>query len=102
MPRSRGGTEDASNLAFACQGCNNRKYTSVEGLDPVNGELALLFHPREDLWSEHFSWNTDGTLLIGLTSKGRATIEKLGLNRAGVVNLRRVLSAAGRHPPEVE
>jgi 5-methylcytosine-specific restriction endonuclease McrA len=35
VPRSRGGTSDLSNLALSCQGCNNRKYTSIEAIDPV-------------------------------------------------------------------
>ncbi len=29
VPRSRGGSDDLSNLAFACQGCNGHKYTSL-------------------------------------------------------------------------
>jgi hypothetical protein len=42
-------------------------------------------------------------LIIGLTPTGRATIEALHLNRANVVNLRRVLYALGEHPPaEIE
>jgi hypothetical protein len=30
---------------------------------------------------------------------GRATVEALRLNREGLVNLRRILYAAGEHPP---
>jgi hypothetical protein len=36
---------------------------------------------------------------IGLTPTGRATVERLQLNREGVVNLRRVLRTIGQHPP---
>jgi hypothetical protein len=86
-----------SNLALACQGCNNRKFTRVESEDPVNGERVPLFHPRRDHWIDHFAWNTDATLMIGLTPTGRATIECLRLNRPGVVNLRRILISAGLH-----
>ena len=32
-------------------------------------------------------------------SKGRATITCLKLNRIGLVNLRKILAAAGKHPP---
>jgi hypothetical protein len=42
---------------------------------------------------------TDFTLAIGLTPTGRATVERLQLNREGVVNLRRVLRTIGQHPP---
>jgi hypothetical protein len=59
VPRSRGGTDADTNLAWSCQGCNNRKYTSVEALDPVSGETALLYHPRQQRWHEHFAWNED-------------------------------------------
>jgi len=38
-------------------------------------------------------------LIIGLTPTGRATVEVLKLNREGLVNLRQVLYAAGKHPP---
>ena len=99
IPLSRGGVNDLENLAFACQGCNNRKYTNVEALDPVNQSTVPLFHPRQHVWAEHFAWSDDGALVLGLTPIGRATIEKLQLNRSGLVNLRRVLFEAGEHPP---
>jgi hypothetical protein len=99
IARVRGGSDDLSNLALSCQSCNNFKYTSIEAFDSVNGELVPLFHPRQHPWSDHFTWNHDATLMIGLTATGRATIKKIQLNRPGVVNLRRVLVAFGRHPP---
>lgn len=99
LPRSRGGDDSLLNLALSCQGCNNRKFTRVESEDPINGELAPLFHPRHDSWTDHFAWNADATLIIGLTPTGRATIECLQLNRPGVVNLRRLLIAVGLQSP---
>lgn len=98
IPRSRGGTDDLSNLALSCQGCNNRKYTDVAAIDPITGETVPLFHPRKQRWSDHFVWSADWTLVIGLTPTGRATVEKLHLNRKGLVNLRRILQAVGNHP----
>jgi len=89
------------NLAFACQGCNNRKYTNTEAVDPVTQAIAPLFHPRRNRWNDHFAWSDDATLILGLTPIGRATVEKLQLNRAGLVNLRRILVEAGEHPPVV-
>jgi hypothetical protein len=94
------GTHDLENLAWSYQGCNSRKYVAVEALDPVTGQTAPLYHPRHDRWLEHFAWNEDATLIIGLTPTGRATVEKLQLNRLGVVNLRRVLLLMGLQPPE--
>jgi hypothetical protein len=99
VPQSRGGNSDPANLAFSCQGCNNRKFTATEAVDPSTGEFAPLYDPRRHRWSEHFAWNEDFTVMLGLTPTGRATIAKLALNREGVVNLRRVLRAAGEHPP---
>lgn len=99
LPRSQGGTDDIENLAFACIGCNGRKFTAVRELDPVTGVVVPLFNPRMDKWPEHFAWNADFSMLIGLTPVGRATIERLQLNREGVINLRLVLSRVDRHPP---
>ena len=100
VPRSRDGKTTLDNLALACQGCNNHKYTKMEGHDPVTGDIVLLYHPRRQRWRDHFAWNEDFTLIIGLTPTGRATVETLRLNREGLVNLRRVLYAMGEHPPK--
>src|SRR5262245_34927503 len=100
VPLAKGGTHDLENLAWSCQGCNSRKYVTVEALAPVPGQTVPLDHPYRDRWLEHFAWNEDDTLVLGLTPTGRATVEKLQLNRLGVVNLRRVLSFMDLHPPE--
>jgi len=99
VPRSRGGQTKLDNLALACQGCNNHKYTKIEGYDPVTGDLVPLYHPRQQRWRSHFAWNDEFTLIIGVTPTGRATVEALQLNREGLVNLRRILYAMGEHPP---
>ncbi len=99
IPRTRGGTNDLENLALACQGCNNLKYSHIESIDPVTGKSAPLYHPRQDQWHQHFSWSANYTQLIGLTMTGRATIERLQLNREGIVNLRKLLWMVERHPP---
>lgn len=101
IPRGRGGPSHLSNLALSCQGCNNRKYISVESTDPVTGKTVPLYHPRQQRWNDQFAWSEDYTLVLGLTQTGRATVEKLQLNRSGIVNLRRILVRAGEHPPRV-
>ena len=100
QPQSRGGSHRLSNLAYACAGCNGRKYTATEARDPATGEVAPLYHPRQHRWEEHFAWSDDGTLLVGRTPTGRVTIARLELNRARLVALRRLLSAVGEHPPQ--
>jgi hypothetical protein len=99
LARAKGGSTTLENLALACQGCNNHKYDKTEAFDPVSNQLARLCHPREDRWDTHFTWSDDFTLIIGLTPTGRATVSTLLLNREGVINLRRLLYTAGKHPP---
>lgn len=99
VPRSKGGETILENLAFSCPGCNGHKYNKTHGYDPVSGQMAALYHPRQQNWHEHFSWNSDYSIIIGLTPTGRATLETLQLNRACLINLRRLLSMRGEHPP---
>ena len=87
------------NLAWACFGCNGHKPTKTHDTDPETGEIVALFHPRQQVWTEHFDWSDDFTHVIGKTPCGRATLKALCLNRVGVVNLRRVLVITGFHPP---
>ena len=100
VPRSRGGTDDLNNLAFACLGCNGRKSIAITEPDPITGEDVRLYNPRLDKWKTHFAWSPDFLYLFGLTPIGRATIERLKLNREGVVNLRRALYKLDKHPPD--
>jgi hypothetical protein len=95
-----GGDNDLNNLALACQGCNGHKSIKRQGLDPATGETARLFHPRQDRWQEHFTWNDDFSIMIGLTDIGRATIAEFRINRQGLVNLRQALYFLGNHPPK--
>jgi hypothetical protein len=98
IPRSQGGDTSLDNLALACQGCNNHKYNKTKSSDPVTNRLVDLFHPRTQRWQEHFSWDARFERIIGLTATGRAMVDALQLNRPELVNLRRLLYAAGEHP----
>ena len=98
-PRSQGGKTTSANLAWACQGCNNHKYNKSSARDPVTGDVVPLFHPRRRRWADHFAWNENATLIMGISPSGRATVETLLLNRIGLVNLRRILFAVQEHPP---
>lgn len=100
IPQEKGGKTSLNNLALSCQGCNNHKYTKTEGYDPVTHETVPLYHPRQQDWEQIFAWNEDCTLIIGLTPTGRATVNTLHLNRVGVINLRKVLFVAKKHPPK--
>lgn len=99
MPVAKGGNDEFDNLGYSCQGCNNKKRDHIGGRDPVTGKLETLFNPRNDNWEEHFRWNDDFSILIGLTPIGRASIDRLDLNRIGLTNLRKALRNFNAHPP---
>jgi hypothetical protein len=99
IPIAKNGTSTSDNLALACQGCNNYKHTKTQGRDPVTLEITNLYHPRQQKWENHFTWNDGYIEIIGLTPTGRTTVEVLKLNREGLTNLRLVLNKTGNHPP---
>lgn len=98
-PRVAGGQTTAENLALSCQGCNGHKYTKESAPDAITNKITLLFHPRQQNWDDHFAWNEDASLIVGLTATGRTTVEALQMNRVELINLREVLYAAQKHPP---
>ncbi len=102
VPCQQGGTDDLNNLAWACFGCNGRKYTKMQGVDPQTQQSVALFHPRQQKWYEHFAWSEDLQVLEGRSSLDRRTIAVLDLNRPSVVNLQRVLVMVGEHPVQRE
>ncbi len=78
IARQHGGETILANLAMACFHCNRFKGPNIAGLDPASRELIRLFHPRTDLWMDHFQF--DGAWLLGLTPIGRVTIHVLAMN----------------------
>lgn len=46
IPRQQGDTDELKNLAWACFGCNSRKHTKTEGIDPQTQQSVALFNPR--------------------------------------------------------
>lgn len=100
VPTGRGGSDTLESLAWSCGGCNGSKGVAIAGMDLVTGEFAPLFHPRKDLWEEHFNWGDDPLVLVGKSATGRATIARLHLNRPELLLLRRLLTLAQRHPPD--
>jgi hypothetical protein len=88
IPKHSGGEAKMENLCLACPSCNRYKGAGLTSVDPETGEEIRLFHPRRDRWDEHFAWEEDQTRIVGLTAIGRATIEKLRMNRPQMVRLR--------------
>lgn len=86
----------AENLCLSCMQCNRHKGSDLASVDPLTSDIVFLFHPREDIWSDHFRVN--GTLIEGLTAKGRATVRLLHFNDDEQVDLREELIKLGRYP----
>ncbi len=100
IPLSEQGTNTFDNLALACFHCNRRKSNKITGINPESNQFVSLFNPRKQRWNDHFIWSSDGLLIIGLTSIGKATVNTLILNRERVINIRASDKQIGRHPPD--
>ena len=96
VPRTAGGSTDPGNLALTCPHCNAHKWCRVEGPDPETGTAARFFHPRQDVWTDHFAWSrTAAGELVGQTPCGRATVLGLRINDDDMIALRRLLAELG-------
>ncbi|MGA2796776.1 MAG: HNH endonuclease signature motif containing protein [Thermoguttaceae bacterium] len=93
IARQHGGETDPENLALACSYCNFHKGPNIASLDPASGQIVPLFNPRRDIWADHFAWK--GTVIVGKTATGRATVELLAMNTWQRVELRENLLAVG-------
>lgn len=101
-PQSLGSSDEADNLALACQRCNGYRYNFTTGIDPQTNEIIPLFNPRQQNWSDHFIWTVDGLRITGITPIGRATCNRLDLNDEGhnegsIVKARRLWMRGGWH-----
>ncbi|RRR71710.1 MAG: HNH endonuclease [Candidatus Viridilinea halotolerans] len=99
IPEILGGPTEEANLWLACSLCNNHKADRVAGIDPLTGEAVSLFDPRRQVWQEHFAWEDGGTIILGRTPQGRATVTTLSLNRVALVRARRLWVSVGWHSP---
>jgi hypothetical protein len=86
IARKHRGKSTLGNLSWTCFACNNHKAANIAGICPVTGRLVGLFHPRRHKWSRHFRWN--GSVLVGKTPIGRATVDVLEINLTYRVALR--------------
>lgn len=93
IARQHGGGDELENLALCCGRCNQFKGPNLAGIDPAGGAMVRLFHPRKDLWHEHFVY--DGAELVGLTEVGRTTIATLAINLPIRVAVRQALIDSG-------
>jgi hypothetical protein len=93
VAEKHGGKTDADNLANSCVLCNQSKGSDLTSVDPDTGEVAALFHPRRDRWTDHF--RTVGGRIEPLSAVGRVTARLLHFNDPDRVEEREHLVAAG-------
>jgi hypothetical protein len=86
-PKQHGGDTCEQNLALSCPNCNLHKGPNLTGIDPDSGEVSRLFHPRMDVWDDHFRKDLGG-LILGRSAVGRTTIWLLQINDPGQLTLR--------------
>jgi hypothetical protein len=86
-PAGLGGNDEPENLALSCRSCNIFKGNQHSAIDSVTGETVRLFHPRTDLWAQHFMV-ADNKQVIGLTAIGRASVDLLRMNTPPQLNAR--------------
>jgi hypothetical protein len=97
IPVKHGGSDDMNNLCLACFKCNAHKGHDLVGIDPETEEMTRLYHPRNQVWEEHFS--IQATLRIeGITPQGRATVRVLQMNDTDRVENRQILAEIGEYP----
>lgn len=94
------GPNHLDNYAWACPFCNAAKSDAVD--HRLGRRRVRLFHPRRDLWPDHFVFFHDYLFVTGFTAVGRATEAALRFNDArlaGPLGTRHEHIVAGRHPP---
>ncbi len=98
-PLVAGGVSAPDNLCLSCYRCNEFKGPRQQAVDPRDGRLVPLFHPRQQRWADHFAWADDGVTVEGLTPTGRATIVLLQLNSDWLVQAHRIWIVVGLQSP---
>lgn len=93
IAEKHGGATDADNLAFACVICNKYKGSDIASIDAETDEVVRLYHPRRDVWREHFVLSD--AKILPLSAVGRVTANLLQLNRAERIAERKLLIEAG-------
>jgi 5-methylcytosine-specific restriction endonuclease McrA len=94
IAEKHGGPTEADNLALSCVVCNKYKGSDIASIDPDRRKIVPLYHPRRDLWSDHFQLSQ--TQFLPLTPTGRVTVRLLQLNHPDRIEERELLIGAER------
>jgi HNH endonuclease len=92
QPLASGGTDEDSNLVYACSACNRAK----GDFWPLADTATRLLHPRRDTLDAHMRLSPDDHLQP-LTPTGAFHIRRLRLNRPQLVALRQAHRRATQH-----
>jgi hypothetical protein len=76
---------------LACPDCNRYKGPNLTTIDTQAEKVIRLFHPRVDMWEDHFEFR--GALIVGRTDIGAATARLLQMNNEERVRVRAELLA---------
>lgn len=93
IAKQHGGDDDAENLAWSCDRCNAYKGPNLSSIDPSTGCIVALYHPRQNIWRDHFI--VRDAKIEGVSATGRATIRLLQMNAKRRVEVRRELIEEG-------
>jgi hypothetical protein len=89
IPQALGGESRLENLALSCRSCNLYKSDFTTAFDELTQTETQFFHPRQDLWQEHFAFDSATGQINGLTDIGRATVARLRINSTAQTEARR-------------
>ena len=95
ISQKHGGLTTPDNLAYACVYCNRAKGSDVGSITPT-GDFSRFFHPRTDLWPDHFELHD--VTIIPRTHVGDVTLRILAFNILERLVERQALALAGRYP----
>jgi len=90
------GETTADNLCLSCLDCNRHKGADFASIDLETAQVALLFNPRRDQWSDHF--RLEGANIEPLTPQGRVTVFLLDMNSPRQLAKRAELIQISRYP----
>jgi hypothetical protein len=93
-----GGSNDETNLAYACVFCNRYKGSDIGSIIWDTQEFVRFYNPRRDRWSQHFQ--LDQSMIAPRTSIGEVTARILGFNDRDRLLERQALIDTGRYPPD--
>jgi hypothetical protein len=83
-------------MYHVCLTCDRFQGSDIATLDANTRDLLRLFHPRQDVWKEHFE--LEGVKIFGKTQIGEATVRLLRLNLEERLLERELLQSLGRYP----